>query len=119
MGVDPSALRKTIDTYNAGVDAGIDSEFGRTEYLQKFEDDTFYAAYTLPYVMLTSGGVVIDENAQILNTEGAPIPGLYACGEMVGMGNIGGHTSIGGIGHGLCATFGTRAAVTAVENALR
>ena len=44
-------------------------------------------------------------------------PGAYLAGEIVGMGNVCGHTTIGGIGHGNCATWGMIAAENAVANA--
>ena len=33
-----------------------------------------------PGEMGTAGGLVIDTNARVLNNEGKPIKGLYACG---------------------------------------
>ena len=35
-------------------------------------------------ITFTFGGVRINERAQVLSTAWAPVPGLYACGEMVG-----------------------------------
>jgi len=44
-----------------------------------------YEAYAITCgITFTFGGVKIDGNAQILDTDGCPIPGLYAAGEMVG-----------------------------------
>lgn len=117
MGVDPDALAATIETYNGYCDAGEDAEFGRTESLIKFESGSYYAICTYPYVLMTSGGVVIDGDAQVLDANGAAIPGLYAAGELVGSANIGGRATIGGIGHGMCLTFGIEAATNAVARA--
>ena len=38
-------------------------------------------------------------------------------GEIIGSANIAGHNTIGGIGHGLCATWGRISAESAVKNA--
>jgi tricarballylate dehydrogenase len=44
-----------------------------------------YAAYSVTGgITFTFGGLKIDENAQVIGTDWRPLPGLYACGEMVG-----------------------------------
>ena len=40
------------------------------------------------------GGILINENTQVMNTEGAPIAGLYAAGEVTG--GIHGGNRLGG-----------------------
>jgi tricarballylate dehydrogenase len=35
-------------------------------------------------ITFSFGGVRINDRAQVMSTAWAPIPGLYACGEMVG-----------------------------------
>jgi tricarballylate dehydrogenase len=35
-------------------------------------------------ITFTFGGVKVNERAQVLDTRWEPMPGLYACGEMVG-----------------------------------
>jgi Succinate dehydrogenase/fumarate reductase, flavoprotein subunit len=35
-------------------------------------------------ITFTFGGVRVTDHAQVLSTSWAPIPGLFACGEMVG-----------------------------------
>lgn len=117
MGVDPAALTATIEKYNGYCAAGKDEDFGRTESLLPFESGSYYAICTWPYVLMTSGGVVIDGDAQVLNENNEVIPGLYAAGELIGTANIGGYATIGGIGHGVCVTFGTEAATNAVAYA--
>ena len=48
-------------------------------------DEGPYEAYAVTCgVTFTFGGVRIDTDAQVIDTDGAPIPGLYACGELVG-----------------------------------
>ncbi|MEG2119287.1 MAG: FAD-binding protein, partial [Pseudoflavonifractor sp.] len=115
-GIDPSGLAATVKQYNADLSAGKDSAFGRTDAMVALEGPV-YAIYTIPYVLITSGGPAINENAQMLREDGSAIEGAYICGELVGMGNVAGHTTIGGIGHGNCATWGIIAAENAVTNA--
>lgn len=116
-GINAEALVKTIETYNADCAAGKDSLFGREANLVAMEEGPYYAIMTIPYVLITSGGPQINADAQMLNAAGEVIPGAYLAGEIVGMGNVCGHTTIGGIGHGNCATWGMIAAENAVANA--
>lgn len=71
-GIDAAALTATISQYNADAAAGKDSVHGRTDALVPVEG-TIYAVYTIPYVLITSGGVAINENAQMLREDGSAI----------------------------------------------
>ena len=116
-GIDADALVKTVETYNADCAEGKDSVFGRESELRAMDKGPYYAIMTIPYVLITSGGPRINADAQMINEAGEAIPGAYLAGEIVGMGNVCGHTTIGGIGHGNCATWGMIAAENAVANA--
>lgn len=114
-GIDPEGLQATVDKYNADVAAGKDSEFGRTEKLMPIESDTYYAVRTVPYILLTSGGVLVNTSAQVLREDGSIVEGLYACGELMGPSNLEGYASYGGIADSICMVWGTIAAETAVS----
>ncbi|MDO4492247.1 MAG: FAD-binding protein [Clostridia bacterium] len=107
----------TIAKYNEDVAKGEDSVFGRTDNLLSFEEGPFYAVYTWPYLMMTAGGPRINANAQVVREDGTVVNGMYLAGEIIGSANIAGHNTIGGIGHGMCATWGRIAAQSAVANA--
>ncbi len=48
-------------------------------------DEPPFEAYAVTCgITFTFGGVKIDSNANVIDTDGAPIPGLFAAGEMVG-----------------------------------
>ena len=80
----------------ATVDKGVDEDFGRgaREYdkwlgdpfhgpnpaLGRIDKAPFYAVDMVPSDVGTYGGVLIDANARVINGDGVPIPGLYACG---------------------------------------
>lgn len=114
-GIDPEGLKKEIEKYNKYVDSGYDSDFGREEKLEKFEENTtYYIIRTVPYVLLSKGGVDINTKAQVLREDGSVIDGLYAAGELIGGANIGGHASHGGLACVSTFVWGTIAA----ENAL-
>ena len=90
-GIDAEGLLATAEKVNSYIDAGEDADFGRdTTTMAKLEDGPFYAVKTCPYVMLTKGGPLMNADAQVLNADNEPIPGLYECGELAGGANIGG-----------------------------
>lgn len=96
LGIDTDALRATVSRYNIDAVSGVDTEFGRgRDAYQRFLGDAackpnpcmrpmetapFYAVKLYPADLGTSGGLVADRSAQVLREDGAPIPGLYACG---------------------------------------
>ena len=110
-------LPATVKQYNADCSAGKDSVFGRTDNLLPLENGPFYAVLTWPYLMMTAGGPRINANAQMVREDGTAVGGAYLAGEIIGSANIAGHNTIGGIGHGLCATWGQIAAENACRNA--
>ena len=96
-GVNAGQFLRTVDEFNAAVQSDISfnhtiKDGRRTEGLA---DDKTNWANTLdepPYlafgvtcgITFTFGGVRVDTNAQVIDTDGKTIPGLYAAGEMVG-----------------------------------
>lgn len=107
-GLPKEAFVATINSYNEGSAAGVD-EFGRTQ-LTPMENGPFYAVKTVPYVMITSGGPMMNDMCEVYNTDGLVIEGVYIAGEIVGMANVGGLNSIGGMGHSNCLVWGKQAA---------
>lgn len=90
MGVDPRTLIETVKKYNGFFDRGEDAQFGRKlKGLKKIKASPFYAIQFFPAVRKTIGGVKTNLKCQVLNKGLTPIPGLYAAGELAGMG--GGH----------------------------
>lgn len=83
IGVDPQALRDTVDTYNGYVAAGKDEDFGR-EITNNIDDPPFYALRLKPIALMTMGGIQVNEKMQVVDNLQNPIPGLYAAGECVG-----------------------------------
>ena len=110
MGMDPAVLQQTVDTYNAAVDAGVDTEFGRSgEYLQhKIGDGPYYLVEQRPRYATTMGGLVVNDSLQVMNTSDQAIEGLYAAGEVVG--GVMGSNSPSGANNGWALTSGKLAA---------
>lgn len=104
IGCDPQVLRETVDTYNGYHDAGYDEEFGRTIFGNKIENGPFFTYPAIPKSHHTMGGLKTNSDAQVLNEEGIPIPGLYAAGEVTG--GIHGGNRLGGNAVADCFVFG-------------
>lgn len=84
FGVNRHEIRRTLDQYNQYVQEENDRGFGRTMDFEPMADGPFYMLEGVPSVHYTMGGVAINRNAQVLDTEGNVIPGLYAAGEVTG-----------------------------------
>ncbi len=108
-GLPVETFAATIAAYNEGCAAGKDS-FGRTDLLVPMDKGPFYAVRTMPYIMITSGGPMMNTDCEVVRLDGSIIKGAYIAGEIVGMANVGGLNSIGGMGHGNCLTWGKHVA---------
>lgn len=79
MGVDPAGLAATIESYNAAVDTGFDTEFGRMP-TQKLVAP-FAAVPVTPCSIITYGGIARNKDSQVIRADGEVIPGLFCAGE--------------------------------------
>lgn len=93
IGVDAATLAQTIADFNESVDAQKD-EFGRATWGCRLENAPYYAASFTPAVHHTMGGLKINVNAEVIDTNGNVIPGLFAAGEVTG--GIHGTNRVGG-----------------------
>ena len=121
-GIPPAALAETVRRFNEHAREGMDPEFGRgsTPYNRKMgdplykgsnpcvapiEQGPFYAVKVLPGSFGTFAGLKTNANAQVVNSSGHAIPGLYAVGtDMASV--MGGFYPSGGINLGPAMTFG-------------
>lgn len=79
---DPEQAARSVATYNSGCAAGAD-EFGRSAAsLVPLDRGPFYCVPLWPGGSNTSGGPRRDDRARVLDPYGAPIPGLFAAGEL-------------------------------------
>ena len=93
MGVDKDNFINAVNKFNEAVD-GAEDEFGRTLFANKIDTAPFYAAARKPTVHHTMGGVKINTNAEVINTDGEVISGLFAAGEVTG--GVHGSNRLGG-----------------------
>jgi hypothetical protein len=78
-------LEETVARYNAFADKGVDEDFEKP-ILHRIDTPPFYAASASIRVLDSYGGLRINGKAQVLDTQGQVIPGLYAGGEASGGG---------------------------------
>lgn len=118
IGVDKDRLTKTIKNYNSFANNGEDYKCGReARYMRAFDGKKYYAMYMVSGLLNTQGGPKRSANAEVLDTQGNPIPHLYSAGE------CGGITVCmyqGGTNIAECITFGRIAGknAAAVKDAL-
>jgi succinate dehydrogenase/fumarate reductase flavoprotein subunit len=86
IGIDSVRLRETIERYNDYSRGGGDLDFGKTQEmgLGPVDKSPFYAIQVHPGMIATTGGLKINTKAQVMDTSGDAIPGLYAGGRTAG-----------------------------------
>ena len=87
MEVDEATLQETLDTWKAACDAEKDEEFGREGFDALLTDQShppYYAVKIAPGIHHCMGGVKINKEAEVIDTAGNIMPGLYAAGEVTG-----------------------------------
>lgn len=96
IGVDAAELQRTVRRHNEFAATGIDEDFGRgTSPMNRFNGDPahapnpcmrpidtapYYAVAVWPADLASSAGLKGDVDGRVLDESGAPIPGLFACG---------------------------------------
>ena len=111
--IDVANLKKTIEKVNAYAKSGDDKDFHHRGGLVSLEKGPYYIEKAIPSVHHTMGGLVINENTEVLDAKGNPIKGLYAAGELTGV--IQGSNRLGGNAITDIITFGRIAGKTTGE----
>lgn len=123
-GLDSEAALKTLEAYNAAVDEGMRFDptvkdgkstrglnLPKSNWAQKLDTAPFRAYPVTGGITFTYGGLKISEQAEVMDQQNAAIPGLYACGELVGGVFLGGYPGGSGLTSG--AVFGRLAGASA------
>lgn len=80
-GIDEEGLKATIEHYNELCDNGEDTDYGKQpDWMQPVREAPFYAFRLAKAFYCTVGGIKVNVNNQVMNTDGQVIPGLYATG---------------------------------------
>ena len=81
LGIESVGLERSIALYNRYCEAGEDEQFGRDpSTLIPLREPPFYGFTSAPILAWSNGGPRRNENAQVVDVFGEPIPGLYAAG---------------------------------------
>jgi succinate dehydrogenase/fumarate reductase flavoprotein subunit len=129
IGVDAAGLRDSVERHNGFARTGTDEDFGKGDLkLNRFNGDAshtpnpclapiengpFAAMAVWPAEIGCSVGLSTNPDGQVLNAEGAPISGLYACGNDMGSVMAGAYPGPGTT-LGPAIVFGWRVAMHAV-----
>jgi fumarate reductase flavoprotein subunit len=87
IGADPQTFVKTIETYNQYCDQKRNLDFAKKpEYLIPLRKGSFYAFWGQRFAETTHGGIVINENGEVLKSKGKKdvVPGLFCAGDASG-----------------------------------
>lgn len=117
-GVDPVALKKTIEDFNGYVKAKKDPVLGR--YINNDQvpmtEGPWYIGELSPKVHHCMGGLVTDMDCHVIDVlNDEPIPGLYAAGEATG--GVHGAVRLGSVAILDCLVFGRIAGTKAAKGA--
>ena len=129
--VDAAGLLGSVARNNRYADTGVDEDFGKgsTDFdrhngdpghtpnacVGRIETPPYYAMAVYPSTLGSSVGLKADANGRVLAAGGAPIPGLYACGnDMASI--MRGHYPGPGITLGPAMVFAYRAAMAIAKN---
>lgn len=120
MGVPATALKATIDRYNAAVKNKKDDLFGKDAQYLLYDVTTgpFYALKPVILAEGTMGGISTNENLQVIRKDRSVIPGLYATGSNVGMIFGDSYPSMEGVNLSFALNSGRMAAYDAAERIL-
>ncbi|BES64395.1 urocanate reductase [Gottschalkiaceae bacterium SANA] len=94
MGVNVEALTATVADYNQFVAGQVELEIAKKGALRPIAEGPFYLQRVVPSVHHTMGGLMINEEAQVINQDGEIVEGLFAAGEVTG--GIHGSNRLGG-----------------------
>jgi fumarate reductase flavoprotein subunit len=106
VGIHPLTLQRTVAEYNDARERGENDVLGREHRPSSIDTGPYYAIQCQGWTLVSFAGLVVDEQLRVLHDDGAPIPGLYAAGEILGAGATSGKGYVGGALVTPALTFG-------------
>lgn len=83
LGIDAEGLKASVEQYNADAAAGAENaQIAAVPKRALDAEGPYYGVRVEGANHMTKGGVVCNENAQVLNADDTVVPGLYAAGEV-------------------------------------
>jgi succinate dehydrogenase/fumarate reductase flavoprotein subunit len=95
--IDPQKLEATVNEFNAVVNdkpfdlmrldgkATTGLSPNKTNWASPINKAPYYGVPMTSHLTFTYGGLKVDTESRVLSTNGVPIPGLYAAGELTGL----------------------------------
>ncbi|MBR5960150.1 MAG: flavocytochrome c [Clostridia bacterium] len=114
LGIPADAFAATMEKWNGYVAEKNDPDFNRTSFAQPLDTAPYYAVKVTAGIHHTMGGLKIDTQTHVLNTEGQIIPGLFAAGEVTG--GVHGGNRLGGNAVADFVVFGRIAGQAAADS---
>jgi fumarate reductase flavoprotein subunit len=105
-GMEEAALHHSVAIYNACLDADQPDPMGRTYRPVTLLHPPFYAVRHVGWSVVSWAGLAVDGRLRVTREDRATIPGLYAAGEILGLGATSGDAFVGGMSVTPAMTFG-------------
>ncbi len=115
-GMDVENFVAQVARYNEMCANGVDVDMGQTTLIP-IGEGPYYAVNIKTITMGTIGGLKTNSENQVLSTEGTPIEGLYAAGELIN-GKYFNQVYVSGCAQLLCTDSGILAGASAAAHAL-
>ena len=89
VGIDPDVLVEEFERFVEFAREGRCEDFGRTTFFRRdgelpIETGPWHIRVLRPSTHYTNGGLLTDIHTRVINTDGEPIPNLFAAGEIAG-----------------------------------
>ena len=106
IGCGDKHLQSVFQDYNAISEGKKQDPYGKKFFHNTPFDinDDFHVALMQPVLHFTMGGIEINDQAQVLNSDKKPFDGLFACGEVAG--GVHGANRLGGSSLLGCVVYG-------------
>lgn len=85
LGLDPDVLSATVAAFNGYAAGELEDPWRTTSVAVPVSAPPFHATPVAVSAAKGFGGIDVDLDGAVLDEEGAPMPGLYAAGELAGM----------------------------------
>jgi len=128
LSLDPSALEKTVEEFNAAVRPGTFNHTAldncrtdglaipKSHWARRLDSPPFYGYPLRPGITFTYLGVKVNEDSRMLMNDGTSAANMFAAGEIMA-GNVLGKGYLAGIGMTIGAVFGRLAGQGAAAHA--
>ncbi len=96
-GLPVAAVVEEVKHFNSAVVQGVDERFGRIYLKNALTQPPFYGVKIHAATLVTFGGVRVNNRLEVLDTAGKPLKGIYAIGEILGLGATSGNAFCSGM----------------------